>query len=505
MTCSFRLLSTSMVLGVLAGTPAANAATNTEKDLCANAYGMIYREPGVEARPVFERFICQLRIDKPAKVEELAGPATGIDFLPPLNINFHPLANAALADVAITAELVDTINFTAPPKIDFAAFSNLAQPASMTVGENAVWLVTPGGLRVFDAKSKRWSFTPKVSTEQVRPKDVILDSQGGSVWLFGKDLYQYEMAAHRIYRYKAPAKLFHVIRKVAPVANGLWLATDGGAFFFDTKRKALQQLQADSKPVTLAFSQVAAGRSGVWFASGEAHLLRIQRNSDRLSVQMSGALGGLPPIELVARDSGLWMLHTQDQGRSYQLATVSASDLALTTSRARLYSLRETDGQMLASAYDKLFRVDTENRKLVQVNADIAAIGSLALGKRVLFSGVSYVNSRSTGSVGRYVLDLSKGWQQPASRIMFEGWSSKQSSDIFAYLPALLETGVNQREVWFLIADNLGSPRFDRTVAARYDKRSGRAEVFFSRWTKGTEETQHFAVESLATTVYHPD
>ncbi len=498
--CTPAILHVACVwLGLAMGAHAAGAPT---VEVCAGGngrYGPANDDGG--SRYVVERFICQLSTDAPAKPLEFVGAAERIVFAPPVDIAFQPLPGAALVDLPGAMELVDTLNFSEPPKIDFATFSNLAQPASLIVGDSAVWTVTPGGVRVFDAKTQRWSFSAKLSSDQVRPHDVVLDEKGGNVWFFGRELYQYEIASHKIYRYKPAAKPFRTIRKLAAVAGDLWLATDGGAFFFDTKRKVLAQLQTTAKLPTQLLTQVAVSKNVVWFGSGDAQLLRVVRDGGNLSAQVSKSLGKVAAIELLAREDGLWLLHSQDLGRSYQLATVPQSSAQLLVSKNTLYNLRESDGQVLASAYDKLFRADTANRALHPIFADVANIGAMTLGNRVMFSGTSYVNSRGTGSVARYVLDLSKGWQQPASRVIVEAWGLNQAQDMFDWSPALLETGANAREIWFLVAGNLTDAKMDRSFVARYDKRSKRAQVFFSRWAVDVAASQPFVVESATTQV----
>lgn len=497
-----------MRLGLLclAVTAGAHAASPAVADACSDgskASGPTYSE--AESRHLFERFICQMAIAAPAKPLEYAGAVERMEFAPAIDVGFQPLQGAVLVDVSGTMELVDTVNFNEPPKIDFSTFTNLAQPASLMVGESAVWMVTPGGVRVFDAKTARWSFSSQLSSDQVRPKDVLLDEKTGNAWFFGRDLYQYEIANHKIYRYKPASKLFRTIRKLAVVSGDIWLATDGGVFYFDTKRKVLAQLQATGKLPTQLFTQVAADKNGAWFGSGDAHLLRIQRNGPNLSAHISKPIGKLAPIELLARDNDLWMLYSQDQGRSYQLAAVALGNSQLLLTKKTFFNLRESDGQVLASAFDKIFRLDTNGRTLQPILADVANIGALTLGNRVMFSGASYVNSLSTGSVGRYVLDLSKGWQKPASRVLFEAWGVSQSAEMFGWSPALLETGANTREIWFLVAGNLTDALSDRSYVARYDKRTNRAQVFFSRWSQDANGSRPFAVDSLSTMLERRD
>lgn len=485
----------------------AHAANPTAPDVCTDdgrAFEPAYLE--AQKRPMFERFICQMSVATPAKPLEFVGTAQPLEFAPATDIGFARLEGAALVDVPGSMELIDTVNFSDPQKIDFATFSNLAQPASLTVGDSAVWLVTPGGVRVFDARTQRWSFSAKLSSDQVRPRDVVLDEKNGSVWFFGRDLYQYDITSHKIYRYKPQARAFKTLRKLVAVAGDLWLATDSGIFFFDAKRKVLAQLQTTTKMPTPLFTQVAANKGETWFSSGDARLLRLQRSAASLSAHISKPLGKLAPIELLAQDDGLWFLHSQDQGRSYQLASVASANLQLAVSKSTLYNLRASDGQVLASAYDTLFRVDTANRAVHPIFADVASIGAMTLGNRVTFSGSSYVNAMSTAAVGRYVLDLSKGWQKPASRVLFEAWGLHQGTEMFNWSPALLEVGANAREVWFLIAGNLSDARADRSFVARYDKRSSRAQVFFSRWTQpDIHGIQDFVVENATTTLGRRD
>lgn len=459
-----------------------------------------------EARPAFERFMCGLYAVPRAPAPELVPTGASVDlgWKAPGGA-LKPLVKPNWRELATTVELVDTVNFKTPPKIDFSAFGNLAQPASLVVGEQVVWLVTPGGARVYDGKRRLWSFTPPLHAGEVRPRDVAVDEAAGSAWFFGRELFRYDLAEHRVYRIKPAKRSFRVIRKVAPAAGGLWLATDGGPFWYDARRQVLLQLHDDESPVAAPQSQVAAFADSAWFAGGDGRLLKVI-GGDPPRAAFGPPTGKLPPIELVARQDGLWFLASQDHGRSFQLATVDREG-RLSHSGLTLFNLRESEGVLVGAAHDLLYRIDPASRSATTIAADIVSIGGLALGKRVLFTGASYVNSRSTDAVGRYVLDLSKGWQTPGRRLAFEGWGPQQSREMFEYAPPLLETAGNRREIWFLIAGNPDNPLFDRSFAVRYDRLNSQAEVFFSRWTgaggveAASRVTQPFVVERLATSV----
>lgn len=455
-----------------------------------HASGSTYWSGETGGGDAYDRFLCLLGRVPAAQPTALDAPGTPLE-LAPLAIRFTALADAALVDVSTTVEVIDTLNFGQPPKTDAAQARNLRQFIALHAGSGATWMMTPGGVVVRDARSGRWSFSAKVTPDKIRPQDVVVDAACNCAWFFGRELLQYEIATHRILRYQAAGKSYRVIRKLAAIDNGLWLATDAGVFFFDTHKKTLRRLVAAERVVDQPWSQVAADRTGAWLSGGSGRLIRVAATADRITASLSEPLGDAAPVELVTRDGDLWFLLSRDKGRSEQLAVARHRELTVQMTRTTLHNLREGMGQLVGAAHDQLYVIDPAAAKLRSLRASLVSLGERALGSQTLFTGASYVNATSTGEVTHVALDLSKGWIKPATGLIFPAWMPGARASMFQDLPVVIATAVTPREIWFLLALQF------ETAVFHYDVERRRAKIYLP----STQADSGFAIDSRTASV----
>lgn len=490
---------TTFVTTILACTTI--AATAETAELC-DKNGWPREDAGLNDLLTVRRFLCSMYLEKPRPLLLNSRSPKPLALKPGETASFAPLSVATLVDVVTLPELLDTVDFSHASLITPMMFRNLGQVASLTAGNSGAWLLTPGGLKVFDSATQRWSFTTAVTTEDVRPRDMLLDEAGDSLWLYGRSLYQYRLRTHELLRYRTPGKPFTVIRKIAATRNSMWLATDRGAFFLDKQRMKLQQLRTEGSAGSVTLTQVAVNPDGeAWFAAADSRLLHVRHNAGgKLTVEQSKTLSSVPPVELVARNDGLWMLVSRDNGKSYVLAKLASAtaDARLLTGSDTLYSLRESGGTLFASAYDSLYLIDTAQNRLQELNADVATLGNMALGKRILFTGASYVQSSSTASVSRSVVDLSKGWQQPMAALAFEGWSTQQPMHLYTDLPEIVESASTPADLWFLLAHNLTGKQFAPLLALRYERKRKLLHFYVEAWSVSQSGKQAYTVRDYS-------
>jgi hypothetical protein len=277
------------------------------------------------------------------------------------------------------------------------------------------WNVTPAGTQVLDNRTGSTATIPGLTSNEVRPRDMVYDKQTGTVWFYGDNLYRYQFASHILEQMRLSVENWQVIRKAAMGQAGMWLAAGNGIYLLDAADGALKRVQ---HPLLAGkqFINVASGEREAWFATADARLVRIGLHapgmpaSARFGLAVSAAMPGAP-AELVAAGQTVWMLLSEKHGDYYKLAFVDERQERLGMMQGKYFSLSEKEGQLTASAYAMLFRIDPANKTATPVKpVEAGLLAHSARNESVLYAGLSYGYKDGCEVVEHGQPDISKGW-----------------------------------------------------------------------------------------------
>ncbi len=284
------------------------------------------------------------------------------------------------------------------------------QEAAMMRTGPLSWVVTPAGTQVLDNRTGSSASIPELTSNKVRPRDIVYDKQAGIVWFYGENLYRYQIVSHTLEQLRLSSANWQVIRKVSRGQAGLWLAAGNGIYLLDAADGTLKELRHPA----LAGAQLinlATGDRDAWFATADARLVRVGiATSGRFGLTVSAALPGVPADMVVAGQS-VWLLMAGKHGDHYQLAYVGERPDQLAIMPGKYYGLAEKDGQLMASAYAALFRIDPANKTVVAIRpGEVGLLANAIRNESVLYAGLSYSYKDGCEIVEHAQLDISKGW-----------------------------------------------------------------------------------------------
>lgn len=314
---------------------------------------------------------------------------------------------------------VDTLQFESPGN-EHAGRAHINQNHEPIHTGYLTWLVSPNGTQVLDNNTGKRSNIPTLTSSAVRPRDIVYNERLGTVWFYGETVYRYRIADHVLQRLQLAEEYFHAIRKVVVGSSGLWLATEKGVFLLDEKGatlKKISQTGADGAN----FINAAATDKEAWFVTAGARLLRIEnRAPDQFDVAMSAKLPGVPAEIVIANQKTLWLLLSGNHGDHYKLAFVDKDLNRVDVITGKYFSLSEKDGQLMASTYSTLFRIDPSGKTITKLNlTEAGMLARAARNESVLFIGSSYAYRDNCEIVEHAQIDISKGWINALSDMIF--------------------------------------------------------------------------------------
>lgn len=361
------------------------------------------------------------------------GNETSLTPVNEVSLSTRQFSGARMTPLETTTELLGTIVFGKESLIDADAAFNLNQIEGYVVGEKMVWLITNGGLRVLDKVTNRWAYSPALTPEIVRPKNAIADPENGNVWFYGEGLFRHNARSGSVERFALKGKPLPAVRKAVPTTEGLWLATDGGVFLFDTSLLAFQRLEAVNEIFDDSFTDMAVRGEDLWALRKNRELLHGKYNAGEIvSLVATGPLPVESVASLVAIQGDLWLTALKENHDTYILSSVKGGSYAMTDLLGSVVHLKPWEGGLLFSASDNIGFVDTargvyRTATLHVTNANAYGdqpfnVQILSVGKGLVALGMSYEFKAATGysmaSIA-YVLDPSKGWKDIATESYF--------------------------------------------------------------------------------------
>lgn len=272
------------------------------------------------------------------------------------------------------------------------------------------WVVASSGTQVLDNRTGSSASIPELTSNEVRPRDIVYDKQAGIVWFYGENLYRYQIVSHTLEQLNLSGETWHVIRKVSRGQAGLWLAAGNGIYLLDAADGALKKIRHPAVDGAHMINMATSDRD-TWFVTADARLIRLgMAGSDRFGLTASGALPGVPADMAVAGRT-VWLLMGGKHGDYYQLAYVGERPDQLGVMPGKYFGLADKDGQLTASAYATTFRIDTVNKTIVAIRPGEAGLLTNAIrNESVLYVGLSYSYKDGCEIVEHAQLDISKGW-----------------------------------------------------------------------------------------------
>lgn len=336
-------------------------------------------------------------------------PAEPLQVERSIKLSFTTQPDVMLPTVPATKEAVTLLHFhrTAQP----AASAPIAQSV---VSGGLSWAIQPSGTRVTDPVTGSTAMTAALTSRAVRPAAIVHDGARGAIWLYGDALYRYQIATGELYRFKVASDAAGVIRKAVVTTAGVWLATENGAFLFDTVAEAFRGVPQHGKARLVNGAVVGPV---VWLATEDPRLIKVTLASNgRATLAVSDKLPLDAPAEMYGIDDTLWLLLSTDHGDAYRVAYLTGDRGRLDLVAGRYFSLREDGGRLLAGAHAKVLVIDPRSKTAAARALDPAEtpVGVSTAG--VTFRGSSYTVKDPSEIVEQRPLDLSRGWSEPEQR-----------------------------------------------------------------------------------------
>jgi hypothetical protein len=282
------------------------------------------------------------------------------------------------------------------------------------------WSITAEGTVLTDTRNGLRAHVPELSSNNVRPRDLVYDPSSATVWLYGGQLYRYRLERHTLERLALGKDGWQTLRKIALGRSGLWLAAGDGIYLLDAADGRLKRALLPGVQGVGMVNLTAAGKD-VWFATSDARLVHVYANAEgRHLAANSPALPGIP-AEMAVAGNSLWLLMAGRHGDYYLLGSLAGDHHRLDLFPGRYYTLSSRHRQVVASAYSMTYTIDPAANtvtpaKLTATDALLRAARNTA----VLYAGSSYDVRDGCEVVEHAQLDISKGWTtamgEPAPR-----------------------------------------------------------------------------------------
>jgi hypothetical protein len=141
---------------------------------------------------------------------------------------------------------------------------------------------------------------------------------------------------------------------------------------------------------------------------------------DQIEFTMSAKLPGTP-AEIFVAGQKVWMLLSSHHGDHYKLAFADKALNQISVISGKYFSLSELDGQLTASAYSTLYRIDPIHQTMTTLKPTEAGLLARANhNDSVLFLGSSYTYKDGCEIVEHGKIDISKGWIDALSDFIFK-------------------------------------------------------------------------------------
>jgi hypothetical protein len=360
-----------------------------------------------------------LRLKKEVLILLLAlsvlGPVAGVGA--DLTLPSGPPTPLTLDKKKVSVTKVMTIPFGTERLIDGDTAFNLNQVISMRPGTARTWLMTSGGLLALNKDTNLWGFSTEIDPDKVRPRELLLDDQEQNLWLYGEDLYRYEVKTDVIERWGPVGHL----RRVETWGERLVYLTDRGLGIIDVGSQSF--LTAGSHPLVFegSFRQVAAEGNHVFVLRDDRALVTLTfSGGTTLSVTVSASLPeDMGDIRsLFAVGGKLWLLGGSLFSYDFtnkKIESYGISPRSMAPSGNKLL-LAFNSG---SSVFDTSSEPANPPRNLRE---NYLPVAGFAGGRAIVLDGMSYAYSVGTGFVLAYAVDPSKGWDlSPLVQIHFGG------------------------------------------------------------------------------------
>ena len=350
----------------------------------------------------------------PSPVQTLATPIASLQIVQQLPLMFTSYPNIPITAIPTSKQHIDTLHFGNAP----AAILKLSENLKLTPlvsGGTLSWRVTPAGTQVYNPQTMRWSYTTTLTSNNIRPKQVLVSEALGDIWFHGEDLYRYRTATNEIHRFSPSTGGFGIIYKILVSPAGLWLVTEQGIFLFDVKKEALQKINIPAAITRKRFINAVVVNNGAWLVSEGLRLIKIVMHSASyadIAVSTPFPLGA--PAEMVFINQELWMLTNKNHGDAYNLVFSNAAVDKLFVTSGKYFSLREVSNQLLASTHDTIYSIDPTAKTVAHFKIDAQSLAKAGLGKKILFVGSSYGEKDPSEIVEYRPPDISRGWVEPS-------------------------------------------------------------------------------------------
>lgn len=386
-------------------------------------------------------------------------------------------------EIPVSRRQIGKINYSSTVATNRAHANNLGQSTAVIAGEKFTLIMSMAGLRVMNNQSEQWGFSPVISANNVRAHNMMPDETHNAFWLYGMGLFELDIATGNIFSYQPKGQSLGIIQTISGNGPELWIAAENGLFMLNKISRKLfyiTSLSNQNPGLTSLSLQENNGVSSAWALCSSSCVMRILSHpQEGLRITRYALPGQWRLSDPIMHNGSLWLLASQNAGKSFYLSQLNDQDgrLVFKTSKIKLFSLKQTGAKLLGSAYENMYYIDTVSAQANLLSGDIATDGATALGKRILFTGASYVHSEGTAAATRYIMDISKGWQSPSHILAYEGWASKQPMNMFDYLPSVFDYSSNSHNIWLLLSlgRNVGS---NTIIPARYDRIKNQFHIY---------------------------
>lgn len=341
-------------------------------------------------------------------------PIASLKIIQQLPLTFTSYPDTPITAIPTLKQHIDTLHFSNVHDAIPKSSENLKLPPLVTTGALS-WRVTPAGTQVYNPQIDQWSYTTLLTSNNIRPKQMVVTEASSDIWFYGEDLYRYRPATHEIHRFRPSTGVVGAIYKVlAASPTDLWLMTEHSIFLFDVKKEALQKLNIPSPITNKRFINAVTVNDGIWLVSEGPRLIKIaMRSASHADITVSATFPLGTPAEMIFINQELWMLTNKNHGDTYNLVFANAAADKLFVTSGKYFSLRKDHGQLLASTHDTLYAIDTSAKTVASFKVDAPSLAKTALGKKILFVGSSYGEKDPSEIVEYRPPDISRGWLEP--------------------------------------------------------------------------------------------
>lgn len=329
-----------------------------------------------------------------------------------LSLNFAHDSKSGLQRLPLSWLFLATVNF-APADANLKPATPINQASDEIRTGSLSWHIGGSGTRVVDSATGMAANIEALTSADVRAKEVVFNERLGIVWFYGQSIYRYRMQTHELARMQPDTSDLLTIRKMVAGPGGLWLADTNGIFQLDESGATLSKVVHSGVEGENIINVVVADQT-VWFVTSASKLVRlrsIERN--QVDIAVSTAISAGMPAEIVNMKQNLWMLLSNKQGEFYKLAYLDKGGDTLDVITGKYFSLSDSGGQLMASAYATSFKIDPVQHTMTRLGLVIpGTLERAAKQDSVLFIGASYAYKDNCEIVEHGVIDISKGWVQ---------------------------------------------------------------------------------------------